>query len=103
MCPFCNRHPESTEHLFLYYDVAQHIWFSSAWNLRPSPDYTPTMVDWFRFIWDLNASPYSEVLGFSSVTLEAIWKTRNEAVHNNSSPSLHRLILTIASSTSNFG
>ncbi|PON67302.1 hypothetical protein PanWU01x14_104770 [Parasponia andersonii] len=49
------------------------------------------------------ASPCSEVLVFSSVALEAIWKTRNEAVHNNSSPWLHRLILTIASSMSNFG
>ncbi|POO03379.1 hypothetical protein TorRG33x02_005840 [Trema orientale] len=103
MCPLCNRHPESAEHLFLHCDVAQRIWFSSAWNLRPSSEHSPTMADWFRFIWDLNATPCSEVLVFSSVTLEAIWKTRNEAVHNNSSPSIHRLILTIASSTSNFG
>lgn len=64
MCPLCNRHPESAEHLFLHCDVAQRIWFSSAWNLRTSPEHSPTMADWFRFIWDLNASPPLKCFSF---------------------------------------
>lgn len=61
------------------------------------------MASWFKFIWDLKYSPCSEYLIFLSVTMEVIWRTHNEAVHSNVTPSLSRIIPIINSSALSFG
>ncbi|PON80101.1 hypothetical protein PanWU01x14_005510 [Parasponia andersonii] len=51
------------------------------------------MASWFKFVWELKSSLCSEYLVFSSVTMEVIGRTRNEAVHSNALSTQMPLVL----------
>ncbi|PON33566.1 LOW QUALITY PROTEIN: hypothetical protein PanWU01x14_351670, partial [Parasponia andersonii] len=68
--------------------------------LQPSPRVPRTPVSLLRLS---QPDAYSEGLILASVTLELIWKTRNEVVHQNASPNLKCLINSIKLSLASFG
>ncbi|PON99278.1 Ribonuclease H-like domain containing protein [Trema orientale] len=67
--------------------------------LQPSPGVPRTPISLLR---PSQPDVYSECLIFASVTLELIWKTKNEVVHQNTSPNLKHLIESIKLSSASF-
>ncbi|XP_058739812.1 uncharacterized protein LOC131611980 [Vicia villosa] len=74
-CPFCDRSPETLDHLFCHCDVTKMIWFSSPLGLRLDPTADPLMV-LTKGLSDRNLF----VNQLMCTMLWQIWKARNKCV-----------------------
>ncbi|XP_060961855.1 uncharacterized protein LOC133032052 [Cannabis sativa] len=85
-CPLCGTENESIEHLFLSCNVAFHLWRSFPWGIYPVCGTGIRLWDWVKFIWDLKNKGINadEVFLYASLTVDTIWRTRNEKVHHAS-------------------
>uniref|UniRef100_A0A803QEC1 Reverse transcriptase domain-containing protein n=1 Tax=Cannabis sativa TaxID=3483 RepID=A0A803QEC1_CANSA len=86
-CPMCGAEAESIDHLFLYCDFANHIWRSSPWGVYPLYGSGGRAWDWVKFIWNLklNGDDADKLFLYASITVDMIWKSRNDKIMSPSS------------------
>uniref|UniRef100_A0A803PQ85 Reverse transcriptase zinc-binding domain-containing protein n=1 Tax=Cannabis sativa TaxID=3483 RepID=A0A803PQ85_CANSA len=96
-CPLCGMEVETLEHLFLSCNVASHLWRSSPWRIFSICDTGIRMWDWVKFLCDLKKKGINEheAFLFASLTIDTIWRTRNDKVHNNCPVDIFKCIDTI--------
>ncbi|XP_030502633.2 uncharacterized protein LOC115717800 [Cannabis sativa] len=85
-CPICGKGDETMEHLFLFCDLASHLWRSSPWGIMPVVDFGARMWNWVKFLWDLRSRGVDTdgLFLYASIVVDTIWRARNDKVHNNS-------------------
>ncbi|XP_060963740.1 uncharacterized protein LOC133033145 [Cannabis sativa] len=93
-CPFCGNGDETMEHLFLYCDLASHLWRSSPWGVMPVVESGARMWDWASFLWNLRTRGVDTdgLFLYASIVVDTIWRARNDKVHNNNMGSLKHYI-----------
>uniref|UniRef100_A0A803QB76 Reverse transcriptase domain-containing protein n=1 Tax=Cannabis sativa TaxID=3483 RepID=A0A803QB76_CANSA len=97
-CPLCSLEVETSFHLFWECHFARAIWFGCLWNIRSSS--IPNCggwEDWIRwFKMGANRPPNVSnctFMGGSATIFEAIWRERNDLVHNGKSTPVNQLII----------
>ncbi|XP_060974910.1 uncharacterized protein LOC115696472 [Cannabis sativa] len=82
-CPFCGNGDETMEHLFLYWDLASHLWRSSPWGVMHVVESGARMWDWImdpvcssltRLMVLWVGLPRQRIGSKSTVMLESEWK-----------------------------
>ncbi|XP_060959271.1 uncharacterized protein LOC133030517 [Cannabis sativa] len=81
-CPFCGNGDETMEHLFLYCDLASHLWRSSPWGVMPVVESGARMWDWVSFLWNLRTKGVDTdgLFLYASIVVDTIWRARNDKV-----------------------
>jgi ribonuclease HI len=100
MCNLCNKHIESSFHIFFECQFAIRLWFWLAGCLNITIQFT-CMEDMWNLC-DLNWSPQSKVTITAAIInlLNSIWSARNQARFNNKSACWRASISWIIASTS---
>lgn len=85
VCPLCNIHEESVEHLFILCPWVKLVWFGSALNLKINQDQISTWADWLIDISRIARGSKSKVnwkLSYIGFTCWQIWKVICNALFN---------------------
>jgi hypothetical protein len=102
-CPFCKGPQESLSHIMLECSFAKILWRSSPWPLITDAFCERPFVDWIVAILRPHlklAIPIQEVRKFqlhATITLDHIWFSRNQLVHQALPPSPSCSLIRIAS------
>ncbi|GAU22700.1 hypothetical protein TSUD_138230 [Trifolium subterraneum] len=99
MCSLCNKHVESSFHIFFDCEFAIKLWSWLAGCVNVTLQFT-SMEDMWKLC-DLNWSPQSKITLTATIInlLNSIWLARNDARFNNKSPSWRTTISIIIAST----
>ncbi|KAG6701090.1 hypothetical protein I3842_08G147300, partial [Carya illinoinensis] len=87
-CPMCNQAEENTLHLFIKCPIARILWSQSSWPLNLEALPISSISDWIKMIISphaelgLQASEIHSFQLFAAISLDFIWKQRNDIVHN---------------------
>jgi hypothetical protein len=104
-CPFYKGPQESLSHIMLECSFAKILWKSSPWPLITDAFCEQPFADWIVAILRPHlklAIPIQEVRKFqlhTAITLDHIWFSRNQLVHQALTPSPSHSIIQIASTT----
>ncbi|KAL0433989.1 UNVERIFIED_CONTAM: hypothetical protein Slati_2733200 [Sesamum latifolium] len=88
-CPFCLFQEETSHHLFLRCPFAERLWLCSKWQVRLALWLHLSLREWFMQISNPTSRDFPDVdtqLEFITtwaITLDQIWKARNDRTHGN--------------------
>ncbi|GJX58573.1 RNA-directed DNA polymerase, eukaryota [Tanacetum coccineum] len=88
LCPICNAHIESVDHLFFSCDLARDLWgLLSRWCCLDIPE-VPNIVEWFSWLDSAKVSKHARSIieGIVSTMLWSIWNFRNASIFSISKP-----------------
>ncbi|KAJ0814615.1 putative RNA-directed DNA polymerase [Helianthus annuus] len=94
LCPFCEEHDESTEHIFTGCGTANGVWNGIARWIHLPPFYFFSVKDLIELAKNVGwSSGKKEVLhGIVILTCWCIWKARNERIFGNSSRNVVEIV-----------
>ncbi|KAL3839320.1 hypothetical protein ACJIZ3_023911 [Penstemon smallii] len=89
-CPVCGSDEDSADHIFICCPFSIAVWFHSCWNFRMEPFQSFSATTFFALLFDKNSNLFisnkkrEEFLTFAICAFDALWKNRNNIVHNSS-------------------
>ncbi|KAL0408606.1 UNVERIFIED_CONTAM: putative ribonuclease H protein [Sesamum radiatum] len=104
-CLFCGFQVEDTHHLFLCCSFTERIWLRSKWQVRLCAWSHLSLREWFMEISRPSSKDFpdcstqQEFLTTWAITLELIWKARNDRLHGNHPQDLENIAKSILSKT----
>ncbi|KAL0439338.1 UNVERIFIED_CONTAM: putative ribonuclease H protein [Sesamum latifolium] len=107
-CSLCDWQVENAHHLFLCCPFAERIWILSKWQVRLHLLSHLTLREWFLAISNPNSSSFpdqstqKEFITTWAITLERIWKARNDKVHGNDQQTLEAIAAGILKSSNEY-
>lgn len=105
LCPLCNSHEESIDHLFLLCPWVEVVWFGGALNLRINQEEVTTWANWLLDISSLANSSKNVVrnlVSYVAFTCWQIWKSRCNFLFNQQPINLSQVIAAISISVGAF-
>ncbi|XP_026433793.1 uncharacterized protein LOC113331283 [Papaver somniferum] len=83
LCPLCQHHPETLEHLFIYCPKVQELWNMVKLKWGDILQYYVVNLDWLCL--NNSTAAYSQNLKWSEFfpNLQQIWIQRNKAIFDN--------------------
>jgi hypothetical protein len=103
ICPICNGPQETIQHIFLDCIVAKAIWRSSPWALDTSVFAGMPISEWIKalinphYFLNISCEDVQKFQLSAVIVLDAIWRVRNDKVHNGSVIDLQGIIAQIRS------
>lgn len=85
-CLICKLSEESVEHLLFFCNHARDTWFGSHLGFNHNLVSSGSILDWWNKILALNNTCNKKVSMFTSFLCWYMWKTRNEAIFNSTTP-----------------
>ena len=87
-CVFCKQEIENLCHIFFRCPAAKAIWFSACWGLRTEQLVLSHPEDIVKLVLDPpsgfeDAQQQWQTSLIMALTIEEIWKSRNNALHHN--------------------
>ena len=88
LCPVCNDHVETVDHLFFSCGMAKDLWgLLASWCSLDIPEVS-NIAGWFSWLDASHGSKYARTIleGIVSTMLWSIWKFRNAWIFSMSKP-----------------
>ncbi|KAL5561330.1 hypothetical protein UlMin_031077 [Ulmus minor] len=86
-CPLCGHNSELLLHLLLYCDIVKLIWFASPWNFRFETLSLSTPLELLNYLLLMETNlNCGNILLFTSILFDMVWKSINEVVHGGCIP-----------------
>ncbi|KAL5558369.1 hypothetical protein UlMin_034580 [Ulmus minor] len=104
LCSICNPDIENVVHLLFSCDFSRRFWLASLWNLKTEMIACHTLVEGLQFLWFVEArdnettnSNKRNIVLFSLVLFDLLWKYRNAITHGSPTASSISLLKSISS------
>ncbi|KAL0437443.1 UNVERIFIED_CONTAM: putative mitochondrial protein [Sesamum radiatum] len=91
-CPLCQFQVENSHHIFMCCPLSKKVWMLSKWQVRLFSLSHLQLREWFLIITDPKTNFFpdwsiqQEFITTWAVTLELIWRARNDLIHGKGEP-----------------
>ncbi|XP_043806852.1 uncharacterized protein LOC122721891 [Manihot esculenta] len=85
-CQICSKEEETSEHLLFFCPHASATWFSSSLGFKLNKARFGSLSDWWQSLFSIHSSHDNYFTILCSVLCWQLWKSRNQAIFNQTSP-----------------